>query len=94
MEEKQIKELSNVDLDKVAGGVGGAYHQYVRAGSDSLIRRGAGLNCPKIDTLYSGREVPYLGENEKDDRGMIWYKVMFKGTTGWASSTQTVIVEH
>ena len=78
MEEKKICELSDEALAKVAGGSGGAGDR-VRAGSDSRVRLGPGLYYAAIDTLYAGQTAPYLGENNKDDRGIYWYKINFKG---------------
>ena len=93
MEEKKINGLSDETLGQVAGGSGGAGN-YVRAVSDALIRQGPGYCYGAIDTLYKGKEAPYLGENGKDDRGIIWYKTIFKGTIGWASPKHTMIVER
>lgn len=91
MEEKKINKLSDEALGQVAGGSGGA-DDFVMMGANTPMRMGPGLSYEAIDTLFMGYQVPYLGENEKDDRGIKWYKIDFKGRNGWVTSEYSWIV--
>ena len=83
-------ELNLEELEQVSGGA--SANQYIKATSDVWVRKGPGLKYDKIDVLYKGHKCAFLGEVSKDDRGVAWGKVNFKGKTGWVSSKYAKIV--
>ena len=58
---------------------------------DSNVRKGPGLGYKKIGVLYEGDSAKYLGKSQKDDRGVRWYKISWKGSSGWVSSRYTYL---
>ena len=56
---------------------------------DSNVRKGPGLDYKKIGVLYQGDTAKYLGKSQKDDRGVAWYKISWKGSSAWVSSKYT-----
>ena len=50
------------------------------------IRSRASLSGTVLCSVSSGKKLTYLNESQKDSRGVRWYKVWYKGTTGWISS--------
>ena len=50
------------------------------------IRAGAGLDYKSVGNMGKGKTATYLGETKKDGRGVAWYKISYKGITGWVSS--------
>lgn len=83
-------ELNLEDLEQVNGGM--SANQYIQATGDVYVREGPGLSYDSIDILYKGKKTPFLGEVRKDNRGVAWGKVSFKGKTGWVSSKYAKIV--
>ncbi len=59
---------------------------YVRATGDLNVRSSPSLSGKELGTIYSGSTASYLGSSSVDDRGVRWYKVSFKGSSGWVSS--------
>ncbi len=49
------------------------------------MRKGAGLGYKKIRSISKGVTLNY-DKTEKDGRGVKWYRVTYKGKTGWVSS--------
>ena len=49
------------------------------------LRKGPGLDYKSIQTIGSGTKLSY-DKTSKDDRGVVWYRVTYKGKTGWVSS--------
>ena len=49
------------------------------------MRKGAGLDYGSIRTISSGKKLDY-DKTSKDDRGVTWYRISYKGRTGWVSS--------
>ena len=58
---------------------------YVKTTGSVHVRKGPGLDYAKIATVSKGSSYLYKGES-KDDRGVTWYKVEYKGSTAWISS--------
>lgn len=85
-----IQELNLEDLEQVSGGSGSS--QKLKATGDVHVRKGPGLDYAEIGIIYKGDTVPFLGEVKKDDRGVYWGKVTFKGKTGWVSSRYSKII--
>lgn len=57
----------------------------VISGGKCNIRSGPGLGYEVIGSLKEGREVRYLGDSRKDERGVSWYYIDFQGKRGWVS---------
>lgn len=61
--------------------------KYVKAtGGDCNVRDMPSLNGDSLGTLKKGETCTYQNVNSTDDRGVVWYKVKFKGKNGWVSS--------
>ena len=58
---------------------------------DSFVRTGPGLGYSKIGVLYQGSSATYMGESSVDDRGVVWYKISWSGSSGWVSSRYTTL---
>ena len=58
---------------------------YVKTTADVNVRKGPGLDYATIDSVTKGNKYLYKAQ-EKDERGVTWYKVDFKGRNGWISS--------
>lgn len=60
---------------------------YVYATGDMNVRTGPGLGYASIGTAYKGTTLTYLDDTSYDNRGVAWYKVSFRNSYGWVSST-------
>ena len=49
------------------------------------LRAGAGLGYKSLRIIATGKTMSY-DKTKKDGRGVLWYRVTYKGTTGWVSS--------
>ena len=49
------------------------------------LRKGPGLDYSSIRSIGSGVKLEY-DKTSTDDRGVKWYRVDYKGRTGWVSS--------
>lgn len=49
-------------------------------------RKGPGLGYAKIRSIPDGTTVTYLDKSSTDSRGVKWYKISYKGKSGWVSS--------
>ncbi|MBQ6373448.1 MAG: SH3 domain-containing protein [Clostridia bacterium] len=58
----------------------------IYATSSANVRKGPGLDYGKLGAVKKGAALTYKGETSTDSRGVKWYKVSFKGKTGWISS--------
>ena len=58
---------------------------YVKTTGHVNVRKGPGLDYATIDSVEKGNKYLYKAQ-EKDERGVTWYKVDFKGRNGWISS--------
>ena len=77
---------------KIVSGGSSSGSGYVEAtGGQSNLRSGPGLAYSDVGTLHKGETVSYLGEQSTDDRGVVWYKVSYKGKTCWVSSRFTTL---
>lgn len=54
--------------------------------SDANLRYGPGLGYSVRMSIPAGKSLTYLGSRKKDSRDVTWYKVKYKGKTGWVSS--------
>lgn len=92
MEEKNICELSDEALAKVAGG-GGNAGRYVMAMIDANVLYDHHHKPDRfsIGTLNRGDTAPYLGEDSKESDGL-YHRINFKGRSGWVSCTECKIV--
>ena len=59
---------------------------YVESGATVNVRTGPGLNYISLGTIHDGDTLEYLEKSFIDDRGVVWYKVDYKGDAGWVSS--------
>ena len=91
IENNNIVELNEESLEEVAGGKGGS-KQKVKATGDVYVRKGPDRDYAEIGLLYTGDKAPYLGDRKKDYRGVTWFKVSYKGKTGWVSSKYSKLV--
>ena len=71
---------------------GGSSKVYA-SGGDTNVRSGPGLDFDDIGTLKEGNSLDYLGSTSYDGRGVAWYLVRYKGSTGWVSSKYTTLYE-
>jgi|GEM_PF-4463538 len=58
----------------------------VKTTGNVWMRKGPGLGYGKIRSIKSGRTLEYTGKSSVDSRGVRWYRVRYKGSTGWVSS--------
>lgn len=49
------------------------------------MRKGPGLGYKSVRTISEGTRMEY-DKTQKDDRGVKWYRITYKGRTGWISS--------
>ncbi|MBQ8109599.1 MAG: SH3 domain-containing protein [Clostridia bacterium] len=81
-------ELNLEDLEQVSGGK----NEAIKATGDVNVRKGPGLGYDTIGVVKKGETVPFLGEVQKDSRGVYWGKVSYKGKTGWVSSKYAKLI--
>lgn len=60
--------------------------KYVETTGNVNIRKGPGLDYGTLGSVGSGNFLEYLNESSVDGRGVTWFKVLYKGSTGWISS--------
>ena len=89
-ENLNVTELNEESLEEVSGGKSAG--QKVKATGDVYVRKGPDRDYAEIGLLYTGDKAPYLGDRKKDYRGVTWYKVSYKGKTGWVSSKYSKLV--
>ena len=86
IENLNIVELEDEDLEEVAGG----RSRYIEGDNGkSNVRTGPGLGYRSIGVLHRGEDAQYLGRTAVDDRGVVWYKIRYKGRDAWVSSRYT-----
>ena len=51
-----------------------------------FLRKGPGMDYDDVYTVYEGTVMRYLNKSSRDDRGIKWYKVSYKGKKLWISS--------
>ena len=79
-------ELSEEELEDVAGGKSNGNSGFVKTTANVNIRKGPGLDYARMGTVPEDVYLSYLGSTKKDDRGVKWYKVNYNGNVGWISS--------
>lgn len=68
--------------------------EYVKiVGGNVNIRSKAGTSYKSVGTMPKGSYGTCLGVAAKDTRGVVWYKVEYKGTTGWVSSRYSKVTD-
>lgn len=77
---ENIVELNDDALEAVTGG-----RKVITTGNVN-VRMGAGLYYATLGSVGKGVSLTYAGESKKDDRGVRWYMVKFRGDYGWVSS--------
>ena len=72
------------------GGSGSKTTKYVIGDSGkSNVHTGPGLDYKTIGVLRVDDAAKYLNETSVDDRGVVWYKISWKGEKAWVSSRYT-----
>lgn len=65
---------------------------YVKATEGkTYIRKEPNLEGKILKTLPQDETATYMKEKSTDERGVVWYKVKYDGTTGWVSSKYTTL---
>ena len=59
---------------------------YVRTTGSVNLRKGPGLGYGKVYAVPRGTKLEYLGKKSTDSRGVVWYKVRYRGSSLWVSS--------
>ena len=65
----------------------------IRATGRVNVRSNASLSSNILGTLQPGETVKFLNATRKDSRGVVFYKVSYKGQTAWISSGYSEIVK-
>ena len=88
---EQIIPLTDEELATIAGGK----HSFIE-GDDgkSHVRTGPGLGYKSIGILHRGDDAKYLHETAIDERGVLWYKILWNGRSAWVSSRYTKKVRY
>ena len=68
---------------------GAALADVIAEDGSTNIRSRPSLSGKDLGTLPKGKSATYLDETELDDRGVAWYYISYKDTTGWVSSMYT-----
>lgn len=55
----------------------------------TYLRKYADVDSKALSIFRKGDSALYKGKTAVDDRGVAWYRVEYKGTTGWVSSKYT-----
>ena len=71
---------------KRGGGSSGGGARSVKMTGSAHVRSGPGLDFSVLGTAGDGATLTYAGETKKDDRGVAWYSVKYRGEYGWVSS--------
>ena len=65
---------------------------YVQVTGGSInVRSGPGLAYDTLGNASEGTTLEFQGETSTDDRGVVWYKVVYKGMDAWVSSKYTEV---
>ena len=78
--EIELMELTDEELEAIAGG------KKIVATASVKVRKGPGLEFGVLGYLEKGDTLTYDGASEKDNRGVRWYRVKYRGSFGWVSS--------
>lgn len=55
------------------------------------VRSQPNLNGKVLGVLKEDKSLTYLNQSSTDDRGVVWYKVSYNGSSGWVSSRYTTL---
>ena len=58
--------------------------------ADVNLRKGPGTKYKRVATVSQDSSFKYLGQTKKDNRGVKWYKIAYKGKGVWVSSKYSV----
>lgn len=61
---------------------GSASGERVRMTGNANVRTGPGLDYSTIGTVDEGTTLTYKGKSRRDERGVIWYNVSYRGESG------------
>ena len=87
-----VTELNDDALEEVSGG---KTHRYIEGDNGkSNVRTGPGLGYKSIGVLHRGEDARYLGKTAVDDRGVVWYKILYDDREAWVSSRYTCKVSY
>jgi len=64
----------------------------IKATESVNVRDKASLNGKVLGIVSKGQTAPYLVEQATDERGVVWYKIVFKDDTGWVSSKYSEVI--
>lgn len=73
-------------VSSVYASLNNAQNAIVRANGDANVRLGPGLKYSILNTMFEGETAQFSGTTSYDDRGVLWYSVVFEGEAGWISS--------
>ena len=65
---------------------GASADRRVQLTGSANVRSGPGLDYGAIGTVDEGTTLTWLGSTRKDERGVQWYNVSYRGESGWVSS--------
>lgn len=69
-----------------------AYNRIVEAADgQTRLRTAPNLNGNEICIMKKGDSATYLNDSSVDERGVVWYKVLYGEHSGWVSSKYTVL---
>ena len=91
--EMNVNEMQELDLEameEISGGKSAG--QKIKATGDLNVRKSPSINAKILGSIKCGATLEFLGEVKKDNRGVYWGKVRFKGATGWVSSKYAKII--
>ena len=60
---------------------------YVETTGNVYVRSGPGLGYTTLGTVNKGTTLTYQNQYFTDDRGVVWYMVLYKNSNAWVSST-------
>ncbi|MBR0381227.1 MAG: SH3 domain-containing protein [Eubacterium sp.] len=64
----------------------------VKTTGQVYLRKGPGLNYGTNVAVPSGTTLTYLNKSQKDDRGVTWYNVSYKGASLWVSGKYAKLI--
>ena len=59
----------------------------------SNVHTGPGLAYETLGVLHVGEYATYLNATSVDDRGVVWFKISWKGREAWVSSRYTLLTQ-
>lgn len=68
---------------------GKTYGRIYATGGSTYVRAEPNRYSTILEDMPQGSSADYLDRKERDERGVIWYNVSYKGRVGWVSSKYT-----